>query len=400
MTDAKDEGARLSSSDYAARVGVALLTLPAIEPIDGGRQVHVDIGDVYPNLLEALRSDARVKELDAPTPGKNETSARGFSTAGRSEHAISDARPSMPHQHVHGAAFKYPITMLIQVPKRLQPQSQGLEAIPAEEYWAAWDGVELIVLWSNEDEKKRFGYFGGFAVLDVLEKATDAAGYGLHVQPCGSSCSYPFAHRDLLVSANGNASEATLEEIDEWTAKIVCPSTAEPLRLVRSLSIQFSFCVHIFASMRSHGASVWQTERLARRDLGKLLRLQYESADLRAQPILRSLKSRWKSRSIARDTARLTAGLWLCLATLEENQRGWTEDKYIYEANAARNGFGLVFGVEYPQEVNSVRSLEVSSLRAAVQQMSARADTRLVVLATAGGALAGALVGGLVSLFR
>jgi hypothetical protein len=381
---------------YVGRVGVLLFALPAH---DGPGKGHISLPEtpqLYDNLLTALRADPRVKELRAEPSAENTFRQRLFSFAGSNE-TWSEGRPSMPHRHVHVASFVKPILFSIHVPKRLQPQDRGGGAIPSEEYWVSWDGVELVVLWDHASSARPTGHYGGFIALDVLDEAAKTLHLRTMRQACGPYCDYPFSHQDLLIAPDADASKLLLTEQGRWTLRVDCPAEPDVLELVRRLSVAFSQTVHTFALFRSFGASVSRTEGRARRDLTELLRHQYEIANTAAKPLFKSIPSRWKNRQLRRQMARLIATLWLRLATLEETHRHWSEGKFVYETSTQQQGLGLIFRTEYPQSLNSVDSVELNNLRSTVEQLTIRADTRVIAFATVAGALAGALVGGLAS---
>ncbi|WP_332062343.1 hypothetical protein [Agromyces sp. CCNWLW203] len=381
---------------YVGRVGILFFALPAR---DHGHTSVPTPNEFYDQLVAQLTSDARVKELRAPSSGENELRPESFSAAGWRQ-GRTDGKPDGPHLHIHVASFRTPILMAINVPQRLQPQDRGERGIPAEEYWVAWDGVQLLVLWDRNATEHSLGYYGGFAAMEIISDALDELGLSPRNQPCGPYCKYPFAHQDLLVAPAADTSKVRLREEGRFTVRIDCPSEPDVLELAHRLSRSFSLTVNTFAKMRSFGDSVSGTEIKARRELADLLQHQYEIARTAAEPFIRSIRLRWKNRGLRRKMSKGVARLWMHLATIERNQRHCIEGRYIYDTSAQRQGIGLIFKTEYPQFLNSIDTLEIDTLRATVEQLSMRVDTRIIAVATIAGAMSGALVGALVTLLR
>ncbi|HLU63143.1 MAG TPA: hypothetical protein VKY66_01320 [Protaetiibacter sp.] len=298
---------------------------------------------------------------------------------------------------MHVAQFERPIAMKINVAKRLQNQDRGDRGIPSEDYYVAWDGVELLVMWEATGDKNEAGYFGGFAAIDVLAEGLKAANLRLRVEPCGPSCSYPFAHRDLLISSNAGASDVRVTDRTSLSVDVTTPPESNPLRLVRELNSRFGFNARSFARMRSFGASVVSSDREARWDMSQLLRIQYEMAQDRSLPFFKSIRNRWKRRFRPKQMAKIAAGLWLRLATIEDNRRKWFQARKEFESSG-RYGEDLIFAIEYPEEVRLVETTEVDDLRSAVGAVSQRADSRTITMATVVGAVTGGVAGGLIAL--
>ncbi|GAB3404645.1 hypothetical protein GCM10027515_16910 [Schumannella luteola] len=397
MPETADESAVLAQASPPAevtfaRIGIAILNLPAVEP--AGTNQHHSLPDpetVYARVVDRLNADSRVSEVRAPSASSNKFRSLAFSAMRTTTSSLS-AEPAPPHQHVHALSFRDPIAFSVNVPRRLQASADAAHTVPTEKYWAAWDGVVLFIGWTSTAPSP-FGSAAGLSVLEVLRDAIREAGYSLRSQPCGPSCNYPFAHQDLLVDSASTHSEVRLEELDRWTTRIKTPIAGDRLSLASNLVSEFSYLGNVFAHLRSNGQVVRQSERAARKDLGDLLRLQYERAAITAMDPLRSIPERWRKRSNSSATARLIAGLWLRLASLDQNKRNWDADRYRYDQSGTEGDARLLFRSEFPDEVNGIETLDIDSLQASLVQMSAQADSRSLAWATAVGALAGGVLG-------
>lgn len=386
-----DEESSEVEPTYIARLALAFFGTPAHEASSGSVPTPEEL---YDGVVAWLDKDQRVRDLKAVASADNVMHPDMFSMAGKSSDN-QDVPP--PHRHVHVARFERPISMRVTIASRFQPQERGDGAIPAEDYFVGWDGVELLVMWAAKGVPADTGFFGGFAVLDLLTEALRANGVPLIVEPCGPYCDYPFAHRDLFVSEAPTAVDVTVTDRDRRSVTLICPSEEDPVVLARKLTKRLAFSARAFARMRSFGASATQNEGDARRELAELLQLQYKVARTASLGWRESAAERWSNRGTVREMARLTAALWLRLANIEDNRRRWSGARYAFDTSG-RFGEDKIFGIEYPEETKSVESIDVEDLRAAVGGMSQRADARTVTTATVAGAIAGGAVAGIIAL--
>lgn len=379
---------------HVARAGILFLALPAIDGSNApaGRLPKPKV--FVARILEALDADTRVKYLSPKVGDEISVSTQHVAMAGSSL-AKNDVPP--PHRHIHVAKFAEPIVMKVNIPRRLQNQERGPAAIPAEDYLVAWDGMELLVLWDHDQSKRPSGYFGGFAVLDVINDAVAKVGLETRREPCGPNCDFPFAHTDMMLLPDESISDLVLSPLERGVVEARFPVTDSETKLARALAERLGFTIRTFARMRAFGTTVIASENQARREVGDLLMMQYKRANAAALGIFGSIPTRIRNHGMPRKMSLLTAGLWLRLATLEQNRRSWGEVRHVYDTSVSASGYGVLFGIEYPQEVNSVQGLEVGSLRSAVEQMTLRADTRVVALSTLSGAIAGGIIAGILS---
>ncbi|WP_314139107.1 hypothetical protein [uncultured Plantibacter sp.] len=381
---------------YVGRVGILLFAQPHRERAESGSPIPTT-EDFYDRLIGALDGDPRVGEVRAAKSGENVFRERRYSMAGQGERLATDA-PAAPHRHIHVAEFETPILLNLHVPKRLQAGGGDERSVPADEYWVSWDGVQLLVLWDYSASNRPTGFYGGLIAVSVLHDAVKKIGLTTKSQPCGPYCSFPFSHQDLLIAPDLDTTTAKFADRGENRIRVSCPPEPDPLELARRLSRRLSHLVSTFATMRSFGETVSGAEKLARQDVSSLLKLQYELAETNAMHPLKSLPKRWRQRGRRKQMAHLIAKLWMRLATLEENYRHWKEGRFLYDSSARSDGLDLIFRLEYPQSQNSVGSVDIVSLRATVEQLSARADSHVVAIATIAGATSGAVVAGFATL--
>jgi hypothetical protein len=397
--DAKD--ATPNKLPYAARVGISFIEVDA----DG------DDGELYGLLCTTLRADSRIEWITSPTQDKNAFERPSFASFDTDESGGNDTPD--PATHVHAFHFQEPITFEVNVPRRVQPHFEDFDGIPASRYWAAWDGIALVVLWQLEDfqasgspshELSIDDVFnsvtpsGGLIVQKVLEDAAKSCGFTLTSTPCSPNCSYTFAHTSLSVETVGYDEEAMFEEDeDESFARVSLPVMEDsPTAAVDELYRKLALITRIFAEMRSEGRTAIAAGSSGRYDLRTLLNLNYERAKIGAQPFRKTFKARRNTRHWRSASRLLIARMWLTLATLDRARQSWSRLRYIYDATADGENIGVVFSNEYGHEVHGTSEVDVSEVRSALERITNSLDSRALILATCAGAVVGAVIGAIV----
>jgi hypothetical protein len=297
----------------------------------------------------------------------------------------------------------------IDVPTRLQVAGVESEAeVPAERYWLAWDGEVVLILWRHPTGRDPFGAAGGLAALRILEEALEGLEGRLLSQACGPNCDYPFAHNDVVLSPDpslkGLAYRAGRRP---WTVECAYSSgIQEPEDVLHACYDDLRWTAHSFGVLRAEGRALADVSTRAREALTSLLGLHYRRSHATAGPHMlnvwrkaarQGIRDRWNMRGWRKKSSRLIATLWLLLSTIEAKRYDWHTARFVYDDNKDEGG-ELVFAIEYGQEVNAVEGVDVSGLRAATEQASARLDNHAIAIATLCGAVAGGVVGGAASL--
>jgi hypothetical protein len=390
LTDKRpNSGARAEQPAYAARVGLCMLK---------DRIIGDDAKASFRKVVESLRADSRVKELLHVDFEKVSLARPKFSIAGIDERAdFSSGVPISPSMHLHALEMSPPLQFSVQVPRRVQaPQGGSEKSVPSDEYWVVWNGILLVVIWRYEGSRS-YGELGGTVVLKVLGEVAKEAGKSIYTQPCGPNCNYPFAHRDIVISATASGvseEEASFTETSYGRAGVQLEvETATPYAVALSIFSRIRLAAWWFARMRSDGEAIGDIEKGARNDLKELLKLYHSRALIDSLMNAKSWWPRWKMRGWRRDATKLITRLWLALSALEARRHDWANSKFGYDDVARRMGCGLIFKNEYDDEVNYISSIEVSSIESSVKYASSRLDTRSVVVATATGAIVGAIIG-------
>jgi hypothetical protein len=373
-----------------------------------------DEGDddaLYQRLTRALKDDPRVETIDAPDQNEHSLSRPILSSFGSfaSDDSVDLDEAPDPFSHLHAFSFRNPIVLQVRSPRRLQQNYQSFNYIPADRYWAAWDGLTLVVLWELEDRgdsreseltsqdlRRATSPSAGLLVQDILKDAVDKCDEQFRTVPCSPNCNYPFSHADLVVKTIGE-SENTLFHDPTAGYKVGVDLAADhsPIEAVEALHRSLAFASKTFARMRSDGQTMEAASWQAHSDVSRLLEINYEQAVIGTRPFFKSLRERWNARGWRREERRLVARISLELATIEHVRGGWSRSKKLYDDSAQKGNVGVTFSHEYELSLNAVSSLELAEAHAAIDRVTGSLDMRSLILVTAVASIIGAIVGAL-----
>lgn len=368
--------------------------------------------ELYNRLIRILKDDSRVENVEAASAGSQAFRRPVLTSFGSfvDDESVDEDEAPDPFSHLHAFRFSRPIVLQVRSPRRLQRKFGPFQTIPADRYWAAWDGLTLVVLWkveepeaeSSDEELDEFDFIdslspsGGLLVQDILNEAAEKCETDFHVVACSSECDYTFAHSTLLVKTIGNDGETHFDDEEDGVVHVDLAAEHTPASAVEELHDVIEFSVRAFANLRSDVKTMAEAADLAREDVTELLHLNYERAALSAKPVLKSLPERWKTRKWRSKARQLVARICLDLATLEHVRSDWIRMKHIYDDSARDHNVKVVFENEYDLGLNVVSTLEVSEARSAIDRVTNSLDMRSLILATALGAIFGALIGAVV----
>jgi hypothetical protein len=339
------------------------------------------------SVIERLRNDARVPTpIDDPELNDYWTDWSEMFPARKGPRAgvlRSDDRMSALH-------LSSPVSFTVRVPIQHQPTHHGSEPPRSDTYGVAWDGITAIVVWEQDDADIPIS--GGHIVAKVLEDAAKAAGFGLYSQSCSPGCDYVFMHTTMRVEANPEATDLRLEKIDGDRAirailDIEFDDDLEAAALF--LLLGMGTATDEFAEFKNLARRIQDIEGTIRNDIGHLLSHNYEHALGRTYSPRKRLKAAWNNRSWRREGRALIAGLWLSLSNLDTLTRRWETTRRnldTIEADAA-----LLFSRDYSSDVRAIEDMDLAATATVVDQVSEGMNSRVLALATSGGALGGAV---------
>jgi len=369
---------------------------------------------LYNRLTEALRSDSRVEVLKAPKQVSEGYRRLIFSSFGSfsDDGEVAEREAPDPFSHIHAFTFRRPIVMQIRSPRRLQPVYSTFKHIPADHYWAAWDGITLTVLWELEDLesdesievslstlRRALSPSGGLLAQSILEGAAHKCDVEFKSIACSPNCGYKFSHANMVITTVGEGDDsrsALFHEKEDRLIRVDLPVEHDPEIAVLRLQYELGFIGRVFARLRCSAQTIENASWLAHGDVADLLKVNYDRAAISAEPFWKTLRVRWVNRKWRREARRFIARICLDLATLENVRGDWARSKQIYDESTKDGNVGIVFASEYVLGTKAVSTIDTTEARSAIERMTGSLDTRALVLATAIGAIAGALVGALI----
>jgi hypothetical protein len=155
------------------------------------------ISVIMQELVAQLERDPRVISVRAPKLDEDWDEKKTYYPSGI--HLDPDTLVEASDAFT-AVALSRPIRFVVNVPKKNQPLFHLNDEIPAERYYAEWDGELLFVGWEGQVDDD-YSMAGGHIVETVLRDIAREAGYGLYVQACSPSCDYMFAHTTIVATA-------------------------------------------------------------------------------------------------------------------------------------------------------------------------------------------------------
>lgn len=390
LTTQSAHGPRLFQECWIARLGLFMAVSGCNVP---------DFEDARAELVAALERDSRVVEVGTgeavdPRWCSYETVYEEIDLHSEDH---GGGTPPSPADHRHSLQLSAEITLRVSIPEKNQPNRNPWEVFP-EHYVVKWDGTVAAVFWRQPAERD-VPMFAGQVVEDVLRAAARGAGLGLLVQRCSAECSFSMLHRvaKLMPDSDGHAD---LEfELAEGSTEVIARISSATVDFGDIPDDFYSSIVvptRAFAEMKNLGQRLIETEHYARHTLRSLLGLNYARFDLRRSSPIRSLPARWRMRGWRRDARREIAGAWLAITDLELLRHEWSRLGRTFQDLVVDRHLHLLFASDHEKDAGAIADINVSSLVAAIEQLSVQLDTSSVVRATAWGALAGGAAGGVI----
>lgn len=299
---------------------------------------------------------------------------------------------------------RFPIAFRVRVPIKNQPIHSETADVPSDSYAVVWNGVTLVVLWSQVNEDIPLS--GGHIVIDVLSDAVAGeAGASLINQACSLNCSFQFMHPTMILRPLSASEED--DDVDIGLAPIEGHSRASShfdlstyaaddgdWDVLQSLAYTLMDTANDFATIKTLGRRIIAIEEAARDELQHVITHQYRNSQVSFLPARKRLVARWKNRSTTRHLRQLLIALSLCLANLETLIRTWDEETRAFDETASEYGQAAFFETDSKSDRARICSLKLTHLESSVQQIADSLNNTAMVTATVGGALAGGLAGG------
>ncbi|MET7382317.1 hypothetical protein ABZT08_26490 [Streptomyces sp. NPDC005526] len=300
----------------------------------------------------------------------------------------SDAMPAV--------AFDRPLLFKVVIPIKNQPQHHHADDIPTDTYWVSWDGVVVMVLWRHE--QKEIPSSGGQVILPLLEEICASANLGVFNQACSPSCTNVFMHSDLVIKQLDGIDDCRILGADRMMVEVAAPVNEKPEDTLIELHYSFGRTSLHFARQKNLGRRIIDLESEAWNRAAHLLSHYSAHAEAAAKPFRKRIVMRWRNRGWRSKVRSLSAQTWVCMTGIEVTLRNWKEFKTEFSDGAKENSCMPIFEADYSDEVEMIESIDLSRLESMSAQVESRLDNRLISIATAGGAVSGAIAGALVTL--
>lgn len=365
-----------------------------------------DTRAVHAALVEGLRADSRVKSVDPGVANHEWTIEDTWYPTSRT---LERGALLSGSDHFHSARFSDAIMFEVYVPAKNQPTIHG-EAAEVDSYEVAWDGCTAVVMWPREESDKYAPAAAGQVVVDILRKASSHAGHGLYVQACSPACQHLFAHKEIRVN---------FWKMEQPVASFQPEGTREIDLYMGGDFSPLGIVEFVHDTIKEPAAEFAQAKNLARRILDlenemqsmtiALINHDYATLQRSQDGFFRRIGHRfggaWKAfrgKGRAKEENVLISSLWLAMASLSTLQRTYRETERDYLESASEWADPELFSGDLKSDESRVGSIDPEFPRAAIEHKSTRLDNRGVVWATAGGAVAGAVItaaaGGLLDL--
>ncbi|MFI5661566.1 hypothetical protein [Streptomyces sp. NPDC051684] len=292
--------------------------------------------------------------------------------------------------------FDTPILFKVVIPIKNQPQHHNADDIPTDTYWVAWDGVVVMVLWRHE--RAHIPRSGGQVILQLLEQVCGTANLGVLNQACSPACTNVFMHSDLVVTQLEDLDECRVLDFDRTTVDVAAPANEEPEDILIDLFYSFGRASFHFARQKNLGRRIIDLEAEAWRRASHLLAHYSAHVEAAASPVRKRVVMRWRNRGWRSEVRSLSAQTWVCMTGIELMLRRWKECRNDFSDATTERSCMPIFETDYSDEAKMIESIDLSRLESMGTQVESRLDNRLISIATAGGAISGAVTGALVTL--
>lgn len=373
---------------YVARVAIAALRLPPGTPsLFVSAEASALSEEVSKQLVLALGADSRVDDIEAP-PANDVHNARTVSVF-----SLDDEAPPNEQLPFRTIRLNSDISFSIRVPEKNQPKYRNLADIPANQYHVRWNGMFAVVQWNQVDG--RASGSGGHVALEVLAEAAKTAGFDLEVIACNRSCVHRFLHGDIVTFFESSGAERRYRwNVETSAAYADHRALDDPNDQLTKTFTDIEQALERYLISKTRATRVLDLEDYARSCNGELTELNYRFATRRRFPRPGAIVDLWKFRRIGAQRTELLASMWHSVSLLETNHRYWTVDNAEltrYLKSPKLKGIAPMLD----DDRDAMTSVDVSLVRASLEDAGTRVDSSKMVWATGAGAL-GALLGAIV----
>lgn len=384
------EEAEVPADYYFGRYGTFMLIAPESMP---------SAEHLRDRIERAIRKDNRI--VDAMPVSIKKEWTRQILVYPR--HAETTDEALLSSQDARSAVrFSDPIAFTVKIPIKNQPPFRGLDDIPTDTYYVAWDGITAVVLWLREAGDRRPPRSGGHVVIDILRDIANGVGMRFYAQACSPGCTNVFAHRVMRIERVRASRKFSIRGSDDYArcVDVHLHNEGGPQDIVLGIVQTTGQEGYNFAIYKNYACRIRDLEKNARSMVDELLSLNHQRIERSKLSVVRRLRDVWAKRSDERRVRLLMSSLWLALARIEAFRTDWLQKRSYLNELLNRFHYGALYEVDQGDDDHAIMSQDLSVIGSAVEQTANRRDARLMAWATGLVALAGlvgAVVGGLLT---
>lgn len=379
------EGGTGSESEAPDWVAVKFGLTPAFSDTNGERELPELVQDVR----KALFADSRIRDLSAPTdlePGWDHTYPFW-------PRVSSDVEASLRgSDRLRGFRTVEPFTFVVDVPPKNQTRTAGY--LP-QQHWVAWNGIAMVVAWP-QPRRELIDSAAGEVVVDVLHEALHGAKMHLHVQHCSTDCVYQFLHGELLVQDGEGPLASGWEAINGGLTHLAETENPDAESIAEELYWEMSIPLWALFDMKNLGRRITELEAVVRDDASRLLETNHVLSESRRQSLWKRVEDIKANHQRRNEGQRRLSRVWWTLSVLNALRGQWDREVVAFRAQTSEPHLASVTRID-SRDIELISRQDLSLVTAALEQTASRMDTRVMAASTAGGAIAGAVAGGLLS---
>lgn len=348
-----------------------------------GSEGNAPLGLDYAALTRALDRDPRVIHCDPPDDDRLRIYPRFIDT---DDADVTQSATELWSRALTAETLVTPVVFEIAVaPSNQQDWIGSGEGLP-ELYRCAWNGAQLVIAFEHAGSAPVHP-LAGQVVKATLRESLESLGYEVKIQ--GPT----FAHVELVIPKDTPEDGPWTETLDDRTTVLRGVEIDNPNELLRAAFATCRAAMDDYYELENRAEALLAAREVIGERTAELLKIQHERSLVRVAPWAKRPRAALRlvgSRSRARA---LIAEIWLALAISHDlHQTAVGIDDRI----AATTGLlpaELLFRSELARVRSRLQKFDPSLEQGVVESVASRLDNHDIVVATAGGALAGGILG-------
>ncbi|WP_214056280.1 hypothetical protein [Nocardioides aquaticus] len=290
--------------------------------------------------------------------------------------------------------FSDPIYFQVAVSRQAQKEFSGETDFPSGNYYVAWDGVFLLVMWEQQSDK-RVSRAAGRVVAEILTEAAEKCAADVYVQACSPGCQNLFTHTDALHVKSSDQHRTTghgLLVVDHDELQSIDDELASWYRRAH-------YYFWLFAEYKNNARRIRDLSSITNSRLSSMLAMRQKHHSIPVLKWREQMRRRLAMRGWRKKSRKAMGDVWLSVAAIEVMRQSWDEDRRRFKDRIRDNPIEPLFQYDYSDDEAAIDAIDSTLAREALADASSRFDTRVIAVVTAASgvsALVGAIAGGLV----